>query len=112
MGVIKPVQTAVRLISIVPVDKPNKAVRICKKYKCNVNTHANMQRYQLPHTKELQAALASCNTFSKVDSPTRTVKLKSIRSLKSTLCFSTTKDSYVIPDYHSDSMALPLSSKE
>ena len=68
LRVIEPVETAeFGATSIVPVPKPNGAVRICGDFKVTTNTYADMQHYPLPHFEELRAALAGGKIFSKVD---------------------------------------------
>ena len=65
---IEPVQTAeFDATLIVPVPKPNGAVRICGDFKITVNKYADMQHYPLPHPEELRAALVGGKIFSKVD---------------------------------------------
>lgn len=49
------------------VSKPNGTVCICRDFKVFVNAYADIQRYSLPHPKELRAALVSGTVFSKID---------------------------------------------
>ena len=92
LGVIEPVQKAeFGATPIVPVPKPNGAVRICGDFKVIVNTYPDMKRYPLCHPEALRAALANGKIFSKVDLADAYLQLVVDPESRKYLVFSTHK---------------------
>lgn len=66
-GVIEPVQFSQWAAPIVPVPKPNGAIRICGDYKITVNKASTLDKYPIPKIDDLFATLAGGKTFTKLD---------------------------------------------
>lgn len=66
-GIISPVKYAEWAAPIVPVLKPDGAVRICGDYKLTVNNASSLEQYPIPRVEDLFNALAGGKQFSKLD---------------------------------------------
>ena len=67
LGIIQPVQFSDWASPIVPVMKPDGAVRICRDYKVTINRADKIDRYPIPRIEELFASLSGGKQFSKLD---------------------------------------------
>ena len=66
-GIISPVEFSEWAAPIVPVMKPNGAVRICGDYKLTVNRVSKLDNYPIPKTEDLLATLGGGEKFTKLD---------------------------------------------
>jgi len=67
LGVLERVDTADWSAPIVPVVKPNGAIRLCGDYKVSINPHLEVNKYPLPHPEELFTALNGGEKFTTLD---------------------------------------------
>ena len=67
LGVLEKIETAQWAAPIVPVPKPNGAIRLCGDYKVSVNPYLEVNQYPLPRPEELFAALNGGEKFTKLD---------------------------------------------
>lgn len=67
LGILEKVETAQWAAPIVPVPKPNGAIRLCGDYKVSVNPYLEVNQYPLPRPEELFAALNGGEKFTKLD---------------------------------------------
>ena len=66
-GVIEPVAHSDWATPVVPVVKPNGAIRLCGDYKLTVNQVAKTDVYPIPRIEDLFASLAKGQKFTKLD---------------------------------------------
>ena len=66
-GIIEPVEFSEWAAPIVPVVKPNGALRICGDYKVTVNSASKHDKYPLPRIEDLFSQLEGGKIFSKLD---------------------------------------------
>ena len=66
-GIIEKVPYAKWAALIVPIRKPNGAIRVCGDFKVTVNPHMKVEQYPIPRAEGYFAALAGGEKFSKID---------------------------------------------
>ena len=66
-GTISPVEFSEWAAPIVPVRKPNGAVRICRDYKLTVNQLSKLDNYPIPKAEDLLATLGGGEKFTKLN---------------------------------------------
>ena len=65
--IIEPVETSEWAAPIVPVPKPDSAVRLCGDYKVTVNPASDVDRYPIPRIADLYASLGGGKWFCRLD---------------------------------------------
>ena len=66
-GIIRPIDSSDWAAPVVPVLKGDGSIRLCGDYKVTINQCSPLNRYPLPHVKDLFIKLAGARYFSKID---------------------------------------------